>query len=554
MIATHTGNPIKFRGKHWCVMSRDGKWVLSKHQTLVSAREWKSARGLEAPSGGYRHLHLMAATGALRIAQLEERDHLVIPVVALVEGVITASNSEGPELVLAEEFAKSASIWNQKPICYDHPYLADGTRVSAGSPEINDQFVIGRIFNSRVENKKLLMDAYIDLERAEKLGAEKLITAMREGEMGEVSVGVIVKTVAAGKGASWFGDEYVSVWREIGPDHLAFLPLSKEGACSNEMGCGAPRAAVALETNLKLGFNVIPETTNKIVVTSQRAAARKEGESTMKLRDLLHRLLQSGQAELKDGEGLSDSALRNMLNSALRDVEPGYSYIYDVYPDDGLVVYCVYREEREFYLRRGFSATDDEVTLSPDTEEVTLETTFVPASAGDENRTACGCRKNAAKEEGDTMTPEEKAQVEDLRNKLAALEAQAKTQREEAEQKQREAEAKEKKDLEEKVRTLQAEVDSTKKIVEEVKQREASRKTELIKTCSAAQKEFSETELASFSVEQLEKLVKTLGAKMPTHTFAPAAPAVGTNDKKVPEAVSFSDFNTRVAERGKKSA
>jgi hypothetical protein len=187
-----------------------------------------------------RYLHLISATGQIRTATFEDREHIVVPVVALVEGVIHAVNADNPELVLAEEFGRSPLGWNGRPVMPDHPE-AFGIRVSANSPKVLEKQRFGQVFNTKVEGKRLLMEAWLDPSRAEAIGATRHLERVRAGEMLEVSVGVFV--VAEEKLGVHNGQKYSAVWREIVPDHLALLPEGTTGACSIKMGCGTPRAA-----------------------------------------------------------------------------------------------------------------------------------------------------------------------------------------------------------------------------------------------------------------------------------------------------------------------
>lgn len=200
-----------------------------------------------------RHLHLLGATGAMRTALFENEEHLVVPVVALVEGVIHAVNAATPELVLASEFSIAPAGWNGRPVVYDHPN--DGTtQISANIPHVLETMALGRVFNTEVKGKRLLMDAYLNPARAKVLGAtaEQIIARVRANEMIEVSVGVFV-VAEKSSGTAANGATYDYIWRNIVPDHLALLPAGMIGACSIEMGCGTPRAAtvhVVTETGL----------------------------------------------------------------------------------------------------------------------------------------------------------------------------------------------------------------------------------------------------------------------------------------------------------------
>ncbi|HMI90073.1 MAG TPA: hypothetical protein VK509_01865, partial [Polyangiales bacterium] len=64
-------------------------------------------------------------TAHLRTMQFESREHLVVPVIALVEGVVHAVNSDQPEYVPGTELARAPLGWNGRPVVGDHP--SDGT-------------------------------------------------------------------------------------------------------------------------------------------------------------------------------------------------------------------------------------------------------------------------------------------------------------------------------------------------------------------------------------------------------------------------------------------
>lgn len=180
----------------------------------------------------------------------EGREHVVLPVVALVEGVIHASNAPDPEFVAASEFEKTALSWNGRPVVYDHPTNKAGEKVSANDPKVLAKHRIGTIFNARVEKGKLLMDAWIDPVLAKERGAEELLNRAAAGETLEVSVGTFVDTFS--KKGTHNGRAYSSVWSGITSDHLALLPKGIEGACSVKMGCGTRAAAAASDDLLPL--------------------------------------------------------------------------------------------------------------------------------------------------------------------------------------------------------------------------------------------------------------------------------------------------------------
>ena len=49
----------------------------------------------------------------------QEKKHLIVPVVMIVEGVL--HGSRGPLLHLAEEFGKFPEVWNGIPVVINHP-------------------------------------------------------------------------------------------------------------------------------------------------------------------------------------------------------------------------------------------------------------------------------------------------------------------------------------------------------------------------------------------------------------------------------------------------
>jgi hypothetical protein len=223
------------------VYEKDGKFC---HKT-ADGREMCHATKEEAEAMvGKRNMRLFKAmrSGRFRTVQYQGREHLVVPVVALVQGVIHASNAETPELVLSEEFARLPKQWDGRPVMFNHPKV-DGEQVSANDPRVLEGGQIGTVFGSRVEDDKLKMDAYIDVERVTAMGGEalELLEGLRAGEMTEVSVGTFVATEL--KNGTYKDHPYDTIWRDINSDHLAFLPKGVKGACSIEMGCGAPRMA-----------------------------------------------------------------------------------------------------------------------------------------------------------------------------------------------------------------------------------------------------------------------------------------------------------------------
>jgi uncharacterized membrane protein len=172
--------------------------------------------------------------------QIAGRDYLVAPVVAIVEGVLQGQNSQVPELAMASVFGANIEGWNGRPVVMNHPQV-NGEFVSANSPDVADTWAFGQIFAAQVEDSKLKVEAWVDVERAAELGGDFADTLDRlaSGEMVEVSVGVFV-ALTEQKG-TFQGKQYGAIWSFVVPDHLALLSEGTIGACSNADGCGAPR-------------------------------------------------------------------------------------------------------------------------------------------------------------------------------------------------------------------------------------------------------------------------------------------------------------------------
>src|SRR5690242_5129954 len=188
-----------------------------------------------------RHLHLRVNTKRLRTATYEGREHLVVPTVALKEGVIWPVNADTPEYVPKEEL--SALGWDGRPCVLGHP-TEGGEQVPANTPERLERLAFGKVFNTAVSGDELVMEPYVDPDQAAKVpGGLRLLERLRNHETIEVSVGVFVN--AEETPGVFGGKPYDVVWRNIVPDHLAFLDEDAVGACSVVAGCGALRHAIS---------------------------------------------------------------------------------------------------------------------------------------------------------------------------------------------------------------------------------------------------------------------------------------------------------------------
>jgi hypothetical protein len=183
-----------------------------------------------------------ASTGSqIRTETLAGREYTVVPVIAVVEGVLQGANSSVPEFAAAKEFGKYPDSWNGRPVVLRHPQV-QGIFVSAAHPQVYEAYSMGFMFNTVLDGKKLKTEAWLDNARIAELGGEYQETLDRilADEVLDVSVGCFLDTRA--KTGTYNGKDYQAAWENVVPDHLAILPDEK-GACSVADGCGTNRVA-----------------------------------------------------------------------------------------------------------------------------------------------------------------------------------------------------------------------------------------------------------------------------------------------------------------------
>lgn len=125
------------------------------------------------------------------------------------------------------------ATWNGVPVTVGHPETGDQFE-SANQPGTLTEWAVGKIFNAAVDGLLLKGEAWIDVERAEKV-RPGLVALIESGEPMDVSTGYFCDGEAARGVLN--GKEYQAIDRAIRPDHLALLP-DEEGACNWDDGCG----------------------------------------------------------------------------------------------------------------------------------------------------------------------------------------------------------------------------------------------------------------------------------------------------------------------------
>jgi hypothetical protein len=176
-------------------------------------------------------------SGPVRREKMEGRDHVVVPMVMMVEGVL--NGSAGPLLYPADEMAKTPAVWNYKPVVVYHPTM-NGRGISACEPTVIDTQKIGVIMNTKFipgkgdQPAKLKAEAWIESDKARRVD-NRVVDAIESNTMMELSTGLFTDNeVTSG---DFNGAPYTHIARNYRPDHLAVLP-DQIGACSMEDGAG----------------------------------------------------------------------------------------------------------------------------------------------------------------------------------------------------------------------------------------------------------------------------------------------------------------------------
>ncbi len=333
---------------------------------------------------------------AIRIAEHLGDEHIVVPMIILVEGVIHPSNADSPELALAEEFGRHPDGWNGRPIVLNHP-ARNGMPVSANSPSVLEDESFGQLFNTTLDEDtgKLKTEAWINMSRVKELGDDvtDAVERLQAGDdVSEVSTGLFVSLEATD--GMFKGEKFNSIWRNIVPDHLAILPEGIIGACSVDDGCGAPRlngatsspgsvngaaGAYVLNSGDSLTSTGISYSNNTDEPTVLCETCRTSEVAEKGLFKQLFSILGDKLGFKASSDVLSDVDTRRALESALNDENPNaFFYLIAVFTDhfvyetgyDGILT------QRSFSVADGgvVALADDKVKVRPVTEFVLVQT------------------------------------------------------------------------------------------------------------------------------------------------------------------------------------
>jgi hypothetical protein len=207
-------------------------------------------------------------SGTSRRTSFNGRNYIVAPLSLIVPGVL--NGSKGPLLYSADEVAATVDSWNGMPIVVRHP-LVNGQPVSARRPDVLEKSKIGRVYEAKVEDGRLIAEGWFDVEAVKRVDT-RILNALEIGAKIELSTGLFTepeesKSVHNGK-------EYVGVAKKIRPDHLAILP-DEIGACSISDGCGVNNSEQGLFSRF-LGW--LKGSGQVLVANQQPTNEHNEGE------------------------------------------------------------------------------------------------------------------------------------------------------------------------------------------------------------------------------------------------------------------------------------
>lgn len=481
----------------------------------------------------FRNFTLLGATGTSRIATYQGVDHVVVPVVGLMEGVVQPANSREPEFVPASVLKTNFQGWNGRPVMLNHPKDSKGEFISANDPTVLEKGSFGCLFNTGFKDDKLLLEAWMDPGKAKNVGekAERVLERFKANEMVEISVGAFLGLEE--RRGVFKGKPYARVWTEITQDHLAMLEEGLTGACSIKMGCGALRVATNLVT-----------TGGLVGLQSDIEELEDDADSFL---DRARRLLRLNV----EPKGPSNRDMMRAISKSLRAEEPGFLGVEEIWPEDGIVVYATMPEDEVLLFRRKFTfeSGQDKAALNSRKEKVELDMTFKAASAGH----TCKCegekdmktkKERVAALIANTKLKLKTEQADELEKApdtvIESLEAAATALAEPP--KKEDPPAPEKKEDPPKVLTVDEYIAAAPPALQSVLRENLrvaeAAKTAKIEALKATKKcDFTDDELKALSTEQLDKIIKMAGITTPTALVdysgrqLPPDPSIKTENK-----------------------
>lgn len=279
------------------------------------------------PTGGVAFFismkFLKANATSPKLKTFEGVKYLVVPIVMAIKDV-----EMNGAIIREGEF--HAESWNGVAVTLSHPEDYNGNAISANSPDVLEKYRVGQIFNTKFEDGKLKAEAWVNVDKANKIDP-KLIERLQSMDSMDVSTG-------------YFSEVIDNEYKNIKPDHLALLP-NEQGACSFDDGCG-------VRSNSK---------------TINELFANKEIPEEARIR-----LNEKGFYQIAED-------IRALINDDTSFNE--YAWVEDVYDD--YFIYVIDGEGELKYYKRSYSVSEDgEVMIGDQTKEVAKEITYKPTTNG----------------------------------------------------------------------------------------------------------------------------------------------------------------------------
>lgn len=335
------------------------------------------------------HYNAQIQNAEIRRTQFEGREHIVAPVILMVEGVHNGSG--GPLFYSAQELQASAHLWNGCPLPIQHPEQ-QGRPISCNSPEVWQSQTVGHLFNVVFESQpvpRLKGEIWVDVNKVQQISPPTLEALTRNMPL-EVSTGLFSDDeMVAG---TWGNESYVGVVRNIRPDHLALLP-GAIGACSWQDGCGvrANKEGSELKINEE-EQGVFKKLLGKVNSFVQHLLGNEMGmdEKMQKVRRAIYAM---------DGPMMDNYVQEVYDDYVVYECRPGPQSS----PGSGTKLY-----------KRGYSLGENgEIELDNEVQEVKREVSYVPV-ANTEAVHITGNQISIQKEETIMVTEERKQKVNAL--------------------------------------------------------------------------------------------------------------------------------------------
>jgi hypothetical protein len=349
------------------------------------------------------HYNAQIQNAEIRRTQFEGREHIVAPVILMVEGVHNGSG--GPLYYPASELQASAHLWNGRPLPIQHPEQ-QGQPISCNSPEVVQAQSVGWLWNVVFEPHpvpRLKGEIWVDVNKVQQISPPTLEALTRNLPL-EVSTGLFSDDEMVS--GIWGNESYNGVVRNIRPDHLALLP-GAIGACSWQDGCGV-RANKEGGTDLKINEEeqgVFKKLLGKVNSFVQHLLGNEMGmdEKMQKVRRAVYQM---------DGP---------MMDNYVQEVYDNY-VVYECRPGPQSSP----GSSTKLYKREYTVSESGEIELGNEIMEVKREVNYVPVANTEaihiqENKQEI--TNNEKKEEQEMVTEERKQKVNALITNGAFVEA-----------------------------------------------------------------------------------------------------------------------------------